>query len=92
MARVWERPSGWKEGVTDQRARSREGRKEGVCREGSRVPLKQMVFLFGLLFDPQMREVYCMERLRIFALGVRIYAWSVFVNVTVTAVYYSGHN
>lgn len=39
VARVWERPCGWREGVTDQRARSREGRKEGVCREGSRGSL-----------------------------------------------------
>lgn len=30
------------EGVTDQRAWSREERKEGVCTEGSRVSLKQM--------------------------------------------------
>lgn len=47
VARVWERPSGWREGVTDQRAWSREGRKEGVYAEGSRVSLKHTEFLFS---------------------------------------------
>ncbi len=60
VARVWERPSGWREEVTDQRAWSRKGRKEGVCTEGSRVSLKQMEFMFPV--EPQMRESYCREK------------------------------
>lgn len=50
VARVWERLSGLREGVMDQRAWSRDRRKEGVCTEGSRVSLKQMEFLFGFTF------------------------------------------
>lgn len=54
---VWERPFGRREGVTDQRARQREGREAGVCTEGSRVSLGQTFFFF-FIYKLRMKEAH----------------------------------
>lgn len=94
VARVWERPSGWREGVMAQRAWS--SRQEGrVSTEGSKVSLKRLEFLFCFSFQLQIRETYCRERRSLHnALCVYICTWSELLytcNVTVATVDFSRH-
>ena len=69
VARVWERPSGWREGVMAQRAWSR--RKEESA-QGSKVSLRQLEFLFCFSFQLQIREPYYRDLL-FFAPGLNYY-------------------
>lgn len=83
VARVWERPSGWREGVTAQRAWSR--RKEGSAKGAAEFLLSKWGFCFAFHFSYKQEETSVGKK-RSFE-----FAHWLFVNAFALGIYYYIH-
>lgn len=96
VAWVWERPSGWREGVTAQRAWSR--RKEGSAKGAAEFLLSKWGFCFAFHFSYEQEKASVGKKKKFWVCSLAfcecICTWNLLLytcNVTVATIDFSGH-